>query len=91
MEVDSKSLFDFLQRIVRCLRTGSYAESASLLNLALQQLQLVLTDNGMAQTDRAKILYSLETMHLLQQQEDWVAVADVIEYELAKLLHTALH
>ncbi|MBD3344379.1 MAG: hypothetical protein GF401_04875 [Chitinivibrionales bacterium] len=69
-------------------RIGDYADAASLLNTGYRMVQDYLRSGIFPEQGIKKILYSLETMYVLQKQDDWVALADVIEYEFIPLLGT---
>ena len=85
-----ENIYSLLHEIVRLARTGSYSDAASKLNSWLQELQPILTSGKIAPAYLKKITYSLETVFLMQKQNDWVAVADVIEFELPGLLKEAM-
>ncbi len=70
----------------RRARVGEYPDAARLLNTCFQDLQSMLHASRPDLAHLQKIMYSLETMMIMQNQKDWVAVADIIEYELAGLL-----
>ena len=78
-----------LAEVVFYARTGGYADAASRLNAGLQKLQQALGSGMASDAQVRKLAYSLETLLLMQQQQDWVAAADVIEYELVVLLKEA--
>jgi hypothetical protein len=90
MEDRNGDIFQKLQAVVRCARTGSYSDAASSLNESLVCLQPVLTSGRIPEERLRKLTYSLETVYLMQKQEDWVAVADVIEFEFIQLLRESL-
>ena len=75
--------------VVYCARTGDYSDAASLINVTLQKLHPILTSGKIPVGYLKKFTYSMETILLMQTQNDWVAVADVIEYELTELLREA--
>jgi len=79
-----------LEEVVRCARTGDYSDGASKLNTCLQELQPILTSGKIPVDYIKKLTYSMETILLMQIQKDWVAVADVIEYEFIALLKQAV-
>ncbi len=85
-----EEIYATLHEIVRLARTGGYTDAASKLNTGLQQLQPVLTSGKIASEHLKKLTYSLETLLLMQKQNDWVAVADIIEFEFSVLLKEAL-
>jgi hypothetical protein len=79
-------VIDALLQAAACGRTGDYGQAASLSNEALGTLQLMCTNCKFPAAILEKILYSLETALLMQQNKNWVAWADVLEYELTQLL-----
>lgn len=70
-----------LQTIIAAARTGRYAQTASLLNQLLQLLQKELSGGYLSVKEIGTVTYSLETLAEMQQMENWVAFADIIEYE----------
>lgn len=71
--------------IITAARTGDYAGTARLLNRLLQRLQVEISKGYIGATTMTKITYSLETLLAMQQMNDWVAFADVLEYEFMPL------
>lgn len=86
MNENLENVFKKLSDIVVCARTGSYSDAASKLNSCLQDLQPILLSGTIPPEYLKKLTYSLETVFLMQKQNDWVAMADVIEFELPVLL-----
>ena len=80
-----------LRDVVYSIRTGDYSDAASKLNICLQELQPILTSGKIPVEYLKKLTYSMETIFLMQTQKDWVAVADVIEYEFIALLKQAFN
>jgi hypothetical protein len=74
-----------IKRIIQAARTGSYAQTAGLLNRLLQALQKELSKGHLSVKDIGKVTYSLETLAEMQNMENWVAFADVLEYEFLPL------
>lgn len=74
------------KNIVINIRTGNYSDAGSKMNSCLQVLQPLLTSGIIPPTQIKSMVYSLETMLMMQEQKDWVAVADVIEFEFLVLL-----
>ncbi|MBD3320461.1 MAG: hypothetical protein GF350_05120 [Chitinivibrionales bacterium] len=72
-------------------RLGDYADAASLLNTALQKIQAFLRNPGISEKTMQKCMFSLETMYMMQKQDDWIALADVIEYEFVPILKSLIH
>lgn len=78
-----------LQEIAKCARIGDYAKASSNINICLQDIQKFLILKKNIPSDfLEKIKYSMETMHLMMQQKDWVAFADIVEYEFIPLWNT---
>ena len=71
--------------IVATARTGDYAQTATLLNRLLQKLQQELSKGYIPAAGLSRITYSLETLMSMQQMENWVAFADILEYEFLPL------
>ena len=71
--------------IITAARTGDYPDSARRINVFLQHLQAELSKGYISTEGIAKITYSLETLLAMQQMSDWVAFADVLEYEFMPL------
>ncbi len=66
-------------------RRGDYGDAAKTLNGFLSLLQNTDMRNMLARIPKGllqKFNYSLETIFLMFKNQDWVAVADVVEYEL---------
>lgn len=78
------STLSLFNAVTRLIRSGDYADAASRLNSALRLLEPLIRSYGHEQ--QKSISYSLETLLFMQQNGDWVACADVIEFELLKLL-----
>lgn len=66
-------------------RTGDLTSVSTLLNTGMIALQDELKKKHFAGEELKKISFSLETITLLQQTQDWVALADVLEYEFIPL------
>jgi hypothetical protein len=81
-------MIGLLQEIADLARTGDYADAALKLNQCIVRLQACLKDGtaspGMRKNG-SKINYSLETMFLMLKNNDWVALADIIEFEFIPL------
>ena len=90
MITNLENVYPVLKEIVHCARTGSYSNAASKLNSCLQDIQPILLSGTIPPEYLKKLTYSLETVFLMQKQNDWVAVADIIEYEFLALLKEAL-
>ena len=90
MKIDCTDIWAELKEIVFFARTGSYSNAASKLNICLQELHPILTSGKIPSEYLKKFTYSMETILLMQTQNDWVAVADVLEFEFAALLKEAI-
>ena len=84
---EEKPIAQQLDNITIALRQGDYATAASQLNRCATNINHFLGSISMTSGQLKKIAYSLETILILQQQKDWVGVADVIEFELSRLLY----
>lgn len=73
----------------RTMRRGDYADASSELNRCMESVQSALGSGRIPPEQVKKLAYSFETMLLMQQQGDWVGLADVIEYELSVLWEQA--
>lgn len=82
----SMDLANLSKDIITAARTGDYAGAARNLNRFLRLLQGVLSKGTIGAADMAKITYSLQTLLAMQQMRNWVAFADVLEYEFMPLL-----
>jgi hypothetical protein len=71
--------------IVTAARTGDYAQTAALLNRFLQRLTQELSKGYIPAGELSRINFSLETLLSMQQMENWVAFADVLEFEFLPL------
>ena len=88
MKADRDALLTHFDSLVSHARTGSYADASSELNIAIQLLKPVLTSSSVPADLKRKLAYSLETMLIMQEQQDWVGLADVVEYEFVNLLES---
>lgn len=75
-----------LSEVAHYARVGDYSDAASQLNIGLQKVQAFLHSGNLPDEYIRKMFYSLETMFMMQKQDDWVALADVIEFEFIPLL-----
>ena len=75
-----------LESVVSLARTGYTSDSASVLNVCLLKIQHSLRATAQPQQLLQNLTYSFETVVLMQQQGDWVGLADVVQYELTGLV-----
>lgn len=71
--------------IVQSARLGDYCGAAQKLSQLTLLLQGTVASGTISSEGLSKITYSLETLFTMQKMEDWVAFADVLEYELSPL------
>lgn len=74
-----------LTRIAHLARTGDCGAAASQTNMCMASIQEALSQSPPSPDWMEKLKFSLETLLMMQEQEDWVAFADVAEFELAPL------
>jgi hypothetical protein len=77
--MESSSPIQALSQTARFARAGNYNDAATRLNQGL----LVLQERRAALP--REIAYSLQTLMMMLEQRDWVAVADIIDYEFIPL------
>lgn len=82
----NNEILEKLSIIVSHSRRGEYSDAASEMNLFLQQFQKYIKSGFVPDKQLKNIAYSLETVLLLQENDDWVAVADILEFELSSYL-----
>ena len=82
MTKESMEIVLQFKSIAACARTGDLGTLSSQLNICVQKLSDLLAGGWFSKTETAKVVYSLETLLMMQEQKDWVAFADIIEYEL---------
>lgn len=90
MNTTINKIINGLKEIIFCARTGNYSDAASRFNICIQLMKPILTSGEISPDYLKKITFSLETVYLMQKQNDWVAVADVLEYEFTALLKEAI-
>ncbi|HEX2958648.1 MAG TPA: hypothetical protein VHO70_17565 [Chitinispirillaceae bacterium] len=66
-------------------RTGDITTVSTLLNKGVLLLHEELKKNEYRSEDLKKIIFSLETITMMQEAQNWVALADVLEYEFIQL------
>jgi hypothetical protein len=86
------SVINMLENVSCSARIGDYAETALSFNhctIELNKIIQTLISDQQKQNHLKKITYSLQTLLLMLKNEDWVAIADIIDYELIPLLDNA--
>jgi hypothetical protein len=89
VETPAETLSKRLPEIVRACRLGDYGDAASALNKCIPYLEGLQTEPALKAKKKPlldKINYSLETVVLMMGRKDWVAVADIIEFEVLPIL-----
>jgi hypothetical protein len=85
VEPFQETIETLLPQIVRHCRLGDYGDAAGGLNKFVLALEAFRKSPGAAGVPRTlidKLNYSLETVLLMLSGKDWVAVADILEYEM---------
>jgi hypothetical protein len=85
MFYEKSDMIRTINKIIICARTGDHGTASSLMNQFLILLQADISKGKIQASGLSKITFSLETMMEVQRTEDWVAVADVLEYEFIPL------
>ena len=86
MKTDNKDIFYLLNKTAFLIRSGDYPDAASKLNKCLQKIESEFISKNLQDKVLGKLTYSLETILLMQKNKDWVAIADIIEFELCEIL-----
>jgi hypothetical protein len=81
-------LYQQIKKIVQAARSGEYGQASSDINIFLQLLQIEVSKGYIRSDELSKVTYSLETLMEMQKKGDWVALADILEYELADIINT---
>jgi len=82
---EKTDIFQVIKVIVKSARTGDYGTASSEINKLMQLLQAELAKGKVDAGGLSKITYSLETLMEMQKAGDWVAIADILEYEFTQL------
>jgi hypothetical protein len=85
---ETREIETLLSELARMGRLGDYGEANRDLNACLRLIQQV-QDRGAMKSVPPDLLkkfnYSLETIFLMLKNKDWVAIADIVEFELLAL------
>jgi hypothetical protein len=81
MTASANSVPSLLKEIVRNARTGDTAAASSLLNRAILLMQEELGTGTVAPAVVARVTSFLDALLSAQKRGDWVAFADVLEYD----------
>jgi hypothetical protein len=88
MFYSESTLTGIFQEIIIAARTGDYSSVSTLLQKSVVLLQNELKKHPLKDTSLSKLSYSLETIASMQQMQNWVALADILEYEFIPLWKT---
>ncbi|MGD9202070.1 MAG: hypothetical protein PVI26_10930 [Chitinispirillia bacterium] len=86
MKTDKSNVFYLLNNTTFLIRSGDYPDAASELNQCLQKIESEFISKNLPDKILGKLTYSLQTIFLMQKNKDWVAIADIIEFELCDIL-----
>jgi len=82
---EKNSFIPLVRHIIQTARTGDYAECSSALNRFLNYLQKELSRGYLPVKEISSVTYSLQTLAEMQQMKNWVAFADILEFEFMPL------
>jgi hypothetical protein len=85
MFYEKTDIFAVIKKIIFSARTGDYGAASQEINQFLVLLQAELSKGRISAASLSKITFSLETMVEMQKSGDWVAVADILEFEFTPL------
>lgn len=86
MQSKKTDLHEQIKKIAQEARCGNYGQAASDINKFLLLLQSELSKGYIRPDDLSKVTYSLETLLEMQKKGDWVALADILEYEFSGII-----
>lgn len=75
--------------VVIAARTGGYGEAAAALARLMAEIGELARAGEIPSVGLESLTESLRTLAMLQSWADWVAIADVVEHELAPRLRSA--
>lgn len=88
MQSKKADLSEQIKKIAQEARRGDYGLASSDINLFLQLLQIELSKGYIRSDTLSKVTSSLETLMEMQKKGDWVALADILEYEFIEIIDT---
>jgi hypothetical protein len=89
VKTSTQDITTLLGTVVAHARLGEYGAAASALNRCIAAFPELLSSQefkSLPQSYGSRLNYSLETVMLMLKNNDWVAVADIVEYELKKIV-----
>lgn len=78
-------ILNVIGSIIKTARCGDYSLASSGINRFMQILQAELSTGKVDPKGLQKVTYSLETLLEMQKNGDWVAIADILEFEFIPL------
>ncbi len=88
METFDEILSTQLSKIVRAGRLGDYGDASAALNKCIAVFEAFQTNpllGGASGPLLKKLNFSLKTIVLMLGYKDWVAISDIVEYEVLPL------
>ena len=88
MDAQGQRIIDLFTEASTSARCGDYGRAALSINSSILRFEQFMKQEGQRQRLKEfgpKMTYSLETLLLMLERKDWVAAADVIDYEFIPL------
>jgi hypothetical protein len=88
MDAQGQQVIDLFNAASRHARIGDYGRAAAAINSCILRFQEFIGQKTRAARFKEygpRMTYSLQTLVLMLEQKDWVAAADVIDYEFIPL------
>jgi hypothetical protein len=88
MDANGQLVIDKFGEASRKARLGDYGGAALSINSCILRLQEFMQRQGQSASFKeygSRLTYSLETLLLMLERKDWVAAADIIDYEFIPL------
>ena len=86
MTTNQTDIYGQLFEIVKCARTGSYERATSMASLCLKDIKKLISEPGpYSDESMQRLSRSIESLFAMQHNLDWVAFADILEYEFIPL------
>jgi hypothetical protein len=88
MDANGQRVIDTFTEASRHARCGDYGQAAASINSGILKFQEFTQLQGTSERSKEygpRMIYSLETLLLMLERKDWVAAADVIDYEFIPL------
>jgi hypothetical protein len=88
MGADGQQVIDIFAEAARHARCGDYSQAAGAINSSILKFKEFMQQQGASEQYKKfgpRMTYSLETLLMMLERKDWVAAADVIDYEFIPL------